>query len=142
MWRKFLLVFFVISFACNSATKKRSESPLLFLPDDLEATLWAESPLFYNPTNIDVDARGRLWVTEAVNYRNYNNDSTKVLHHGNGDRVVILEDTDGDGKADDSKVFVQDTDLVSPLGIAVIDNKVFVSCSPNLIVYTDTDGDD
>lgn len=122
--------------------EKRDEKPLLYLPDDLEATLWAESPMFYNPTNIDVDHRGRIWVTEAVNYRNFNNDSTKALHHEKGDRVMILEDTDGDGKADASKVFVQDRDLLSPLGIAVIGNKIFVSCAPNLIVYTDADGDD
>lgn len=126
--------------ACSD--DQSSEEPLLFLPDDLEATLWAESPMFYNPTNMDVDAKGRIWITEAVNYRNYNNDSTRARHHQQGDRVMILEDTDGDGKADASKVFVQDKDLVSPLGIAVIGNKVYVSCSPNMIVYTDTDGDD
>jgi len=134
-----LLLCFLVS--CNRGSKEQ-ERPLLFLPDDLEARLWAESPLFNNPTNIDVDYRGRIWVTEAVNYRNFNNDSTKVLHHAKGDRVMILEDTDGDGKADASKVFVEDKDLVSPLGIAVIGNRVFVSCSPNLIVYTDENGDD
>ena len=47
------------------------------LPDDLEATLWAESPMLHNPTNMDVDSKGRIWITEAVNYRNYNNDSTR-----------------------------------------------------------------
>jgi glucose/arabinose dehydrogenase len=96
--------------------------------------------MFYNPTNMDVDIKGRIWVTEAVNYRNFNNDSTKFLHHPKGDRVMILEDSNGDGKADISKVFVQDEALVSPLGIAVIGNKVIVSCSPNLIVYTDENG--
>ncbi len=124
------------------ACSPKKEKPALFLPDDLEATLWAETPLFYNPTNIDVDARGRIWVTEAVNYRNFNNDSTHNLHHSKGDRVMILEDTNNDGIADASKVFVQDKDLVSPLGIAVLDNKVYVSCSPHLIVYTDTNYDD
>ncbi len=128
----------VLLIAC--ATKK--EKPPLYLPDDLEATLWAESPLFYNPTNMDIDAKGRIWVTEAVNYRNFNNDSTHHLHHSKGDRVMILEDTDHDGIADASKVFVQDKDLVSPLGIAVVDNKIYVSCSPHLIVYTDNNGDD
>lgn len=112
----------------------------LNLPDDLEATLWATTPLFYNPTNIDVDAKGRIWVTEAVDYRLFNNDPEVV--HPKGDRVMILEDTDGDGVADSSKVFVQDEDLVAPLGIAVMGNKVFVSCSPSLLVYTDEDGDD
>ena len=136
------IVFAVLISLIACKETPQDEQPLLFLPDDLEASLWAESPMFYNPTNIDVDFRGRIWVTEAVNYRNFNNDSTRALHHPEGDRVVILEDTDGDGKADHSKVFVQDKDLLSPLGIAVIGNRVFVSCSPNLIVYTDENGDD
>ena len=132
------LTFFLLA-GCKP---KAIDNPLLYLPEDLEATLWAESPMFFNPTDIDIDSKGRLWVTEAVNYRNYNNDSTRALHHSKGDRVVILEDTNNDGKADVSKVFVEDKDLVSPLGIAVIGNQVIVSCSPNLIVYTDADGDD
>ena len=132
-------------FECCGRSSEQKSPPReadLYLPDDLEVTLWAESPLFYNPTNIDVDARGRIWVTEAVNYRNYNNDSTRFLHHPKGDRVVILEDTNQDGKADKSTVFVEDRDLVSPVGIAVIGNKIIVSSSPNLIVYTDENGDD
>ena len=91
---------------------------------------------------MDVDSKGRIWATEAVDYRSYNNDSTKFLHFSQGDRVMILEDTNHDGKADVSKIFVQDKDLISPVGIAVIGNKVIVSCSPNLIVYTDENGDD
>ncbi|CAD5281661.1 MULTISPECIES: PVC-type heme-binding CxxCH protein [unclassified Imperialibacter] len=114
----------------------------LYLPEGWESTLWAESPQLYNPTNMDVDVRGRIWVTEAVNYRNFNNDPGTHLNFEEGDRVVILEDTDDDGKADKTKVFVQDKDLVAPLGIAVIGNKVIVSCAPNIIVYTDEDGDD
>lgn len=123
---------------------RQHDKPMLFpgLPDDLEAVVWAESPMLYNPTNIDVDAKGRLWVTEAVNYRNFNNDSTVFPHHSKGDRVLILEDTDQDGVADKSTIFVQDEDLIAPLGIAVVGNKVYVSCSPNLIVYTDENGDD
>ena len=130
---------FILMAGCKP---KAADNPLLYLPVDLEATLWAESPMFFNPTDIDIDSRGRLWITEAVNYRNYNNDSTRALHHSKGDRIMILEDTNNDGKADVSKVFVEDKDLVSPLGIAVIGNQIIVSCSPNLIVYTDADGDD
>ena len=114
----------------------------LYLPDDLEATLWAEGPMFHNPTNMDIDAKGRVWITEAVNYRKFNNKSAERLDHPEGERVMILEDTNGDGKADVSKVFVTDPDLVSPLGIAVIGNKVVVSCAPNIVVYTDENGDD
>ncbi|WP_018618860.1 PVC-type heme-binding CxxCH protein [Spirosoma luteum] len=119
-----------------------ADSGQLYLPNDLEATLWAESPTFNNPTNMDIDAKGRVWITEAVNYRKFNNKAETRLNHPEGERIMILEDTDGDGKADNSKVFVQDPDLVSPLGIAVIGNKVIVSCAPNLVVYTDENGDD
>ncbi|MBN8823988.1 MULTISPECIES: PVC-type heme-binding CxxCH protein [unclassified Spirosoma] len=119
-----------------------ADSNTLYLPDDLEATLWAESPMFHNPTNMDIDAKGRVWITEAVNYRKFNNKPEDRLNHPDGERIVILEDKDGDGKADDSKVFVTDPELVSPLGIAVIGNKVIVSAAPNLVAYTDEDGDD
>jgi len=119
-----------------------ADSNKLYLPNDLEATLWAESPMFYNPTNMDIDAKGRVWITEAVNYRKFNNKADNRLDHPEGERIVILEDTNGDGKADDSKVFVTDPELVSPMGIAVIGNKVIVSCAPNLVVYTDENGDD
>lgn len=146
---KVATVFFVAFFClmlfctqCSSPTTIAKNETGLYLPDDLEATLFAESPMVYNPTNMDVDSKGRIWATEAVDYRNYNNDSTKFLHFSQGDRVMILEDTNHDGKADVSKIFVQDKDLISPVGIAVIGNKVIVSCSPNLIVYTDENGDD
>lgn len=119
-----------------------NDSTPMYVPNDLKIELWAESPMFYNPTNMDVDHRGRIWVTEAVNYRDYNDKDDQRMHHPEGDRVMILEDTNYDGRADLSKVFVQDTDLVSPLGIAVMGNRVVVSCSPRMIIYTDTTGDD
>lgn len=137
-----LLIMWFFLTGCGADRQPPRDDVALYVPDDLEVTLWAESPMFFNPTNMDVDYRGRIWVTEAVNYRNFNNDSTRALHHEKGDRVVILEDTDHDGRADASKVFVQDRDLTAPVGIAVIGNRVYVSCSPNLLVYTDEDGDD
>ncbi len=104
-------------------------------PDNLEVTVWATSPMLFNPTNMDTDEAGRIWVTEGVNYRKH-----KGRRPG-GDRVVVLEDTDGDGKADKSHTFVQDPELIAPLGIAVLGNKIVVSQPPHLIVYTDVDGD-
>src|SRR5688500_9054421 len=101
--------------------------------DDLAVTLWAESPDLYNPTAIDVDARGRVWVTEAVNYRQWRG-RNPGRHHAGGDRLVVLEDTDGDGACDRSRVFVQDPALASPLGIAVVGKRVIVSCSPSVFV--------
>lgn len=119
------------------------DSSRLFVPDDLEATLWAEAPMFYNPTNMDIDAKGRVWITEAVNYRDFNTKpGERLSHKQKGDRVMILEDRDLDGKAEMAKVYVEDSLLTAPLGIAVIGNKTFVSCAPNLLVYTDNNGDD
>ena len=100
------------------------------LPDGLEVKLWAKSPLFYNPTNMDIDFKGRIWVAEGRNYRRRNTQPE-------GDRIVVVEDKDGDGTAESSHVFVQEKTFFSPLGIAVVDNKIIVSQPPDLIVYTD-----
>jgi putative membrane-bound dehydrogenase-like protein len=96
--------------------------------------------MFSNPTNIAVDEKGRVWVCEAYNYRNQYNPKNPLKQEG--DRIMILEDTDGDGKADKSKVFYQGTDVNSALGIALLGNKIIVSCSPNVFVFTDDNGDD
>ncbi|MDX1565692.1 MAG: HEAT repeat domain-containing protein, partial [Phycisphaeraceae bacterium] len=111
------------------------------VPEGMEVSLWARSPMFFNPTNIDIDADGRIWVAEAVNYRGFRNRKKQERWHEKGDRIMVLSDTTGDGRADRSHVFVQDKDLVAPLGLAVIGNRVVVSCSPNLIVYTDVNKD-
>ncbi|KAA3614362.1 MAG: DUF1080 domain-containing protein [Planctomycetota bacterium] len=120
-------------------TTSQLQDQLQCLPG-LEVKLWAESPLLFNPTAIDLDERGRLWLTEAVNYRKWNG-RNPGRDHPQGDRVVILEDRDGDGLADHSRVFAQDPDLVSPLGICVFGHQVLVSCSPHLLLYTDEDDD-
>ena len=99
--------------------------------DDLEVTLWATSPLLFNPTNIDFDAQGRLYVAEGVNYRG------KGVRRKEGDRIVVLEDTTGAGKADKSTVFVQEANLLSPLGVAVLGDQIVVSQPPDLLVFTD-----
>ncbi len=105
------------------------------LPEGMEIVPWATSPLLHNPTNMDVDHLGRIWVTEGVNYRN------KKDRRPEGDQVVYIEDTDGDGKADKSTVFWQDKELVAPLGIAVFDNVVLVSQPPDIIRLTDKNRD-
>jgi putative membrane-bound dehydrogenase-like protein len=140
MTRFAVILFALVSVA--SGSRPRALSDQFVLPDDLEIALWAESPMFFNPTNIDVDARGRVWVAEAVNYRDFNTAKQTPLTHPAGDRILILTDTNGDGRADSTKVFVQDKDLRAPLGLAVIGNRVIVSASPHLIVYTDDNGDD
>ncbi len=104
----------------------------------LEATLFASEPLIGSPTNIDVDRRGRVWVCDVKNYRAH----AKKPVRPKGDRILILEDTDGDGVADKRTVFYEGRDVDAALGICVLGDQVIVSCAPNIIVFTDADGDD
>lgn len=101
------------------------------VPDDLEVTVWAEGNLLRNPIAMDMDHKGKMWLTEGVNYRRMQGRDPK------GDRIMVLQDTNNDGKADKSHVFVQDPELVSPLGLAVFGNRILLSQPPHLIMYTD-----
>ncbi|MDQ3846740.1 MAG: PQQ-dependent sugar dehydrogenase, partial [Bacteroidota bacterium] len=100
---------------------------------------YATEPMLTNPTNMDVDERGRVWITEAYNYRpQINGNPTKP----EGDRIVILEDLNGDGRADTSKVFYQGPEINAPLGVCVLGNRVIVSQSPYVWSFYDDNGDD
>jgi putative membrane-bound dehydrogenase-like protein len=119
--------------------------------DGLEAKLWASEPMVHNPTNMDVDSRGRVWITEGLNYRLTRGGNRQFPKIEEADRVKILEDTDGDGKADKMTVFA-DHIFPVPMGIAVEENydaegkyrgcKVYIGNSPDLLVLEDADGDD
>jgi putative membrane-bound dehydrogenase-like protein len=117
----------------------REQTKKLHVADGLELTLFASEPMVRNPADMDVDARGRVWVTEGANYRLFQKWGKL---RPEGDRIVILEDTDGDGVSDKEKTFYQGNDINTALGICVLGNKVIVSCSPNVFVFTDENGDD
>lgn len=123
------------TFAAHAQTNLVPASSLFTSDPDLEVTVWATTPMLRNPTNLDIDKDGRIWVAEGVNYRSHYDRQPA------GDRIVVLEDTDGGGRANKSSVFVQEPDLRAPMGVAVIDNKVVVSMAPDLIVYTDVNRD-
>lgn len=93
-----------------------------------------EFPEIANPIQVRWDTRGRLWVCTSQAYPH--------VYPGfePHDRLVILEDTDGDGKADTSKIFADD--LHVPLSFEFGDGGVYVSEQPNLTFLKDTDGDD
>ena len=135
---------FVLSCKQESSAPDERSAPQglkdLKVYEGLKVGLFASEPMFSNPTNIAVDARGRVWVCEAYNYRNELNPKNPVRNEG--DRIMILEDTDSDGTADKSTVFYQGKDVNAALGICVLGKKVFVSCSPNVFVFTDDNGDD
>ena len=106
----------------------------------LEVTQFASEPMMINPTNMDIDARGRVWICEARNYRLPFNPAHKARK--DGDRILILEDTNQDGQADTAKVFYQGNDINAALGIAVLGDRIIVSASPNVLVFYDEDQDD
>jgi putative membrane-bound dehydrogenase-like protein len=130
-------------FKFTNEQKRASNNAIsgLILDESLKISLVASEPAITNPTDIDVDARGRVWLCEGYNYRPDQNNANDKLNPL-GDRIMILEDADGDGKAEKSKVFYQGNDVNAALGILVLGNKVIVSCSPKVFVFTDEDGDD
>ena len=125
----------VKTFDPATAAGDHLEPAMFRVPEGLEVTLWATSPMLYNPANMDIDAKGRIWISEGVNYR------SKAGRRPEGDRIMVLEDTTGEGRATRSHVFVQEPGLACAMGVAVFDNKVVVSNTPDLIVYTDVNRD-
>ncbi|CAN5851352.1 ThuA domain-containing protein [soil metagenome] len=103
---------------------------------EMVAQLFASEPMMMSPSSIDIDARGRVWACEVVNYRSHNGERKE------GDRILILEDTDHDGKADKSTVFYQGNDVNSAHGICVLGNKALVSCGDEVFWLIDDNGDD
>src|SRR6478736_4985584 len=130
--------------AMDSLTEEQRHLPEnalrgLEVGDGLEVVPVATEPMLKNPTNMDVDDRGRIWITEAFNYRPaINGNPTNPA----GDRIIILEDLNGDGHADTTKVFYQGPEINAPLGVAVMGNRVIVSQSPYVWVFYDDNGDD
>jgi putative membrane-bound dehydrogenase-like protein len=156
---KIVVLVSIILFSCNnsnnstkggnnksdSLTEEQKHLPenalkgLVVVAKGLEVQVVATEPMLKNPTNIDVDERGRVWVTEAYNYRPAING---YPINPEGDRIIILEDRDGDGKADTAKVFYQGPEINAPLGICVLGNMVLVSQSPFVWAFYDDNGDD
>ena len=132
-----------IHFNALSESEKREPKNAIAsmkLSEGSRLELFASEPMLSNPTNMAIDAKGRIWVCEGKNYRLFANPNNS--YEDKGDRILILEDTNHDGKADQSKVFYQGEDINSALGIVVLGNKTIVSASPNVFLFTDLDGDD
>lgn len=130
------LVFCAICFAaCESV---RAQLPPdesvkhLKAGDGITAELFAAEPMITNPSAIDVDTHGRVWVAELQFYR-------RNAQSAPSDKIKVLEDTDGDGRADQATVFAEG--LFCPMSICVAGSKVFVATSPDLWVFEDADGD-
>ena len=98
-----------------------------------EVNLFAAEPMLVNPIHMTWDPQGRLWVCCSTSY--------PQLRPGElpNDQIVVLEDTDQDGRADKSTVFADG--LYVPTGLELGDGGVYVANAPDLLFLKDTDGD-
>jgi len=103
-------------------------------PEGFRVIPFAGEPDVRQPNAFCIDDRGRLWVGENYTYTKYGWSPDKR------DRILIFEDTDGDGRFDKRKVFTDDLIYVS--GIEVGHGGVWVGSVPNLLFIPDADGDD
>lgn len=93
-----------------------------------------EFPELANPVALNFDNRGRLWVSTMPSYPQWK-PKTKL-----DDKLIILEDTNGDGKADKCKTFAGG--LHQPTGFEIGDGGVYVAQQPDILYLKDTNGDD
>lgn len=105
----------------------------LKLPEGFTATLFAGEPDLVQPIGFTFDDRGRIWVAENLSYPNWK-------PNGTTDRIVIYEDTDGDGHFDKRTVFYDKLNYVT--GLEVGFGGVWVVSAPNLLFIPDKNGDD
>lgn len=106
------------------------------LPAGFRAELVAAEPLVTTPIQIQFDHRGRLWVVEMNAYMP--NPEGRGEREPRGD-IVILTDTDGDGRMDHRTVFAEH--LVMPRSLMLYGDGAVVAVPPKLIWFRDTDGD-
>ena len=104
----------------------------MIVPDGFHVTAFAGEPDVQQPVGFCFDDRGRLWVAEAYNYPNFGPKP--------GDRIVILEDANGDGKFDKRTVFYDQLNYVT--GIEVGFGGAWVMSPPNFYFIPDHNGDD
>jgi mono/diheme cytochrome c family protein/glucose/arabinose dehydrogenase/lysophospholipase L1-like esterase len=94
-----------------------------------------EFPNLANPVHLSFDNKGRLWVAVMPSYPHYQPGDPKP-----NDKLIILEDTNNDGKADKETIFAEGLHL--PLGFEFAPEGVYVSQAPHLVLLKDTTGDD
>ncbi|WP_128546359.1 PVC-type heme-binding CxxCH protein [Larkinella soli] len=110
----------------------------LKVPEGYKIELFAseqEFPDLAKPMQMSFDNKGRLWVACMPSYPHYKPGDPKP-----NDKILILEDTDNDGKADKQTVFADQLHL--PLGFEIAPEGVYVSQGTNLKIFVDTNGDD
>ncbi|MBW7890300.1 MAG: ThuA domain-containing protein [Chitinophagaceae bacterium] len=109
---------------------------MIQVPVGFELNLFASEPDIHKPIHMAWDEKGRLWVAETVDYPNMVRENKKEGR----DMIKILEDTDGDGKADKFTVFADSLNI--PTSFVFVNGGIVVSQAPDFLYLKDTDGDD
>jgi len=109
------------------------ERRTLQVADGFEINLFAADPLLAKPIQMNWDAQGRLWVATSSTYPQIAPGSEA------NDKIIMLEDADGDGTAEKTQVFADG--LLIPTGLEPGDGGVYVANSTELVHLKDTDGD-
>jgi len=124
------------AFLSQAAPYSPQEAPgKMTVPEGFKVKLYAGEPDVVQPMGFTFDDRGRLWVAECVSYPKW------IAPGQEGkDRIVIFEDTDGDGKFDTRKVFADKLANVS--GLAVGHGGVWITALPYVAFIPDRNGDD
>jgi mono/diheme cytochrome c family protein/glucose/arabinose dehydrogenase len=110
----------------------------LSVPEGYKVEMFAsekEFPNLANPIQLSFDNKGRLWVAVAPTYPHYRPGDAMP-----NDKLVIYEDTNGDGKADKETIFADHLHL--PIGFEFAPEGVYLSQEPNLVLLRDRNGDD
>ncbi len=110
-----------------------AERKAFVVPEGFEVNLFAAEPMIQKPVQMNWDAQGRLWVVTSSTYPHIKPGEAAK------DQVVVLEDTDGDGKADKSTTFADGLHI--PTAIAPGDGGLYVANSTEVLFLKDTDGD-
>ncbi len=105
------------------------------LPDGFGVSVWAGEPAVQNPIGMAWDEKGRMWVAENYTYAKRGVRFEMNLR----DRVIVLADEDGDGKAEFRKVFTDQVKMLT--SVEVGHGGVWLMCPPNLLFIPDRDGD-
>lgn len=116
----------------NEPRDPQTAAKLMTVPEGFVIDVVAHEPDIVNPVAMTFDERGRVWITESLEY------PRKEPGPGR-DRVKILEDTDGDGTMDKFDIFLDGLNI--PSGVAVGHGGVWVANSPDILFVPDKDRD-
>ncbi len=116
----------------NEPRDPQTAAKMMTVPEGFTVEVVAAEPDIVNPVAMAIDERGRFWITESLEYPRKEPGIGK-------DRVKILEDTDGDGKADKFTVFLDGLNI--PSGVQVGHGGVWIVNSPDILFVPDADRD-